>query len=119
MVVATRVWGSGSARCVLKKFAARPFFLLSTLLAVALIGSLPFAAVGAPINYGSFSGLSVSYIDVTEDSTTGDALPLFGAPVFSGNSVDFNPVGFDAGASGANGSDVTGARLTFMVQAHP
>jgi hypothetical protein len=118
MSAATCVWGTGSARSVLQSIAGRPFFSLSTLLGVALVGSLPFPAVGAPINYGSHVGLSVNYIDVTEDTTTGDSLPLFGAPVFSGNSVDFNPVGFDADASGANSSDVTGARLTFMVQAH-
>jgi hypothetical protein len=61
----------------------------------------------------------VDYIDVTEDSTTGDAVPLFGSPIVTGNSIDFNPVGFDAGASGAGGSDSTGSRLTFMVQSHP
>ena len=76
------------------------------------------SAGAAPINYGSHTGTSVTYVDVTEASTTSDAEPLFGAPVFSGNSVDFNPVGFDAEASGAGGNDTTGARLTFSVQAH-
>jgi hypothetical protein len=79
---------------------------------------LPFAAFGAPINHGSYTGLSVNYIDVTEDTTTGDSQPLFGTPIFSGNSLDFNPAGFDAEASGAGGSDDTGGRLTFMLEAH-
>ena len=38
----------------------------------------------AQINHGSFTGVTVDYIDVTERSITGDAVPLFGAPsVFS------------------------------------
>jgi hypothetical protein len=86
-------------------------------LAAALCG-LPYAAFGAPINYGSHTGTSVNYIDVTEDTTTGDLQPLFGTPIFSGNSLDFNPAGFDAEASGADGSDETGGRLTFMLEAH-
>jgi hypothetical protein len=76
------------------------------------------ASRGAPINYGSFTGTTVNYIDVTEDTTTSDPVPLFGAPIFSADSLDFNPVGFDAQAMGAGGSDVTGARLTFSIEAH-
>jgi hypothetical protein len=90
--------------------------------ATVLLGFLSYflhcEASFAQINYGSFSGTTVDYIDVTEQSTTGDALPLFGAPVLSANSLDFNPVGFDAGASGAGGMDSTGARLTYMIRAH-
>ena len=119
MIVATRVWGSRRAHSISKRDAARSFFsLLSTAMGAALLCCLPQAALAAPINYGSFTGTSVSYIDVSEESTTGDDVPLFGAPIFSGNSVDFNPVGFDASAAGADGSDVTGSRLTFMVEAH-
>jgi hypothetical protein len=71
-----------------------------------------------PINYGSHVGTTVDYINVTEDTTTGDTLPLFGAPIFSADSIDFNPVGFDAAASGTGDSDTTGARLTFMIMSH-
>jgi hypothetical protein len=92
--------------------------LLLSLVAATFLGMLPQATLGEPINYGSYTGTSVNFIDVTEDTTTGDSLPLFGTPVFSGNSMDFNPSGFDAEASGANGSDETGARLTFMLEAH-
>ena len=98
--------------------AQRLSSVIAALLGAILISCIPQTAVCAPINYGSHTGNTVSYIDVTEDSTTGDALPLFGAPIFSADSLDFNPVGFDAAASGAGGSDATGSRLTFMVMAN-
>ena len=85
-------------------------------LCLALAGG---QTLGAPINYGSHTGTDVTYLNVTEDSVTAtDLPPLFGPPIVTGNSIDFNPVGFDAEA--ANGaSDTTGARLTFQVLADP
>jgi hypothetical protein len=71
-----------------------------------------------PINYGTHVGTTVDYVNVTEDTTTGDTLPLFGAPIFGADSIDFNPVGFDATASGTGDTDTTGARLTFTIMAH-
>jgi hypothetical protein len=93
-----------------------------TFLACALVSTLSLclwqpATIAAPINYGSHVGTTVRYIDVTEDTTTSDPVPLFGAPIFSADSIDFNPVGFDAQAMGAGGNDVTGARLTFAIEA--
>jgi hypothetical protein len=41
---------------------------------------------------------------------------LFGAPTVSQNSIDFNPVGFDA-SSMNGGADITDSNLVFMVQA--
>jgi hypothetical protein len=117
MFVATSVWGTRCARSISRIAAARSLTFLSLILA-AVIGGLPYAAFGAPISYGSFTGTTVDYNNVTEDTTTGDSLPLFGTPVVSANSIDFNPVGFDAETSGAGGSDDTGARLTFAIQAH-
>lgn len=76
----------------------------------------------APINYGSFMGNTVTYVDVTEDANSaGDAPPLFGAPVVSpaANSISFNPVGFNASASGAGGNDITDGNLSFMIVAKP
>lgn len=70
----------------------------------------------APINYGDHVGNSVTYKMVTEDSAT-DPTPLFGPPLVTGDSMDFNPVGFDASTSGANGVDITDGQLVFMVQA--
>jgi hypothetical protein len=92
------------------------FWLFPSLLANLLVLSRSSVSI-AQINYGSFSGATVNYIDVTETSTTGDPLPLFGAPVLSADSLDFNPVGFDAGAVGAGGMNNTGARVTFRIQA--
>ncbi|HEY3394299.1 MAG TPA: hypothetical protein VGK58_16415 [Lacipirellulaceae bacterium] len=117
MFVAKSVWGTHCAPSISRIAAARSLTFLSIILAAAL-GGLPYAAFGAPISYGSFTGTTVDYNNVTEDTTTGDSLPLFGTPVVSGNSIDFNPVGFDAETSGAGGSDDTGARLTFAIQAH-
>jgi hypothetical protein len=92
-------------------------------LLIAPLSAILFSLVHAPpivaqINYGSFNGTTVSYINVTEQTTTGDSLPLFGPPTPSFDSLDFNPVGFDAAAAGAAGLDNTGSRLTFTIQAH-
>ena len=72
-------------------------------------------AAGVPINYGSFAGTSVNYIDVTENSTT-DSLPLYGTPTLSGDSVSFSPARFSSSAAGA-ASDQTVGNLTFTVEA--
>jgi hypothetical protein len=92
-------------------------------------------AVAAPINYGSFSGSTVDYKQVMEDSNSGDALPLFGAPTVTApvtpgypavpcvncgipdDSLSFNPVGFNAHAAGAGGNDLTDGQLKFVVDA--
>jgi hypothetical protein len=92
--------------------------LSSVLVAAIVICAAHRPAQAVPINYGSHVGTTVDYLNVTEDTTTGDTLPLFGAPIFSADSIDFNPVGFDATASGTGDSDTTGARLTFMIMAH-
>jgi hypothetical protein len=86
------------------------------LLVLALVPSVQ----AAPISYGNFSGISVDFLDVTEDANSaGDAPPLFGAPTVAGDSLDFNPVGFSASASGAGGVDVTDGNLSFDVMAKP
>jgi hypothetical protein len=74
------------------------------------------SSIGAQINYGTHMGTHVTYVDVTEDSGADEPLPLFGAPTVTGNSIDFNPVGFDA-ASTDGGSDITDSNLVFMVEA--
>jgi hypothetical protein len=74
---------------------------------------------GTSLCYGDFMGDTVTYVDVKEDSNSGDTLPLFGEPSVSGDSLDFDPVGFDANASGAGGNDTTDANLRFMVMAKP
>jgi hypothetical protein len=85
--------------------------------AVLVLALLARPAPAAPINYGSHMGTHVTYVNVTEDSLTSDSPPLFGAPTVTGNSMDFNPIGFDAETTGAAGSDDTDANLDFMVAA--
>jgi len=72
----------------------------------------------APINYGDFSGTTVMYAQVTEDSGT-DTPPLFGAPTVSGDTLDFNPASFNSSSSGAFGTDITDGTLTLMIMALP
>jgi hypothetical protein len=74
------------------------------------------SSFGAQINYGTHMGTHVTYVNVTEDSGADEPLPLFGAPTVTGNSIDFNPLGFDA-ASTNGGSDITDSNLVFMVTA--
>jgi hypothetical protein len=103
-----------SARCL----RMAPVFAGAWLL-FATAALVPLASA-ASINYGDFSAVSVDFLDVTEAANTaGDVPPLFGAPSVSGDSLDFNPVGFSASASGAFGVDVTDGNLRFDVMAKP
>jgi hypothetical protein len=93
---------------------------MRALVAGALLAALTVAggispARAASINYGTFVGTTVQYVDVTEDSTT-DATPLYLAPTSSGDSLDFNPI-FASSSSGAGGSDETDGVLTMMIEA--
>ena len=72
----------------------------------------------AQINYGTHMGTEVSYVNVTEDSGADEPLPLYGPPTVTGNSIDFNPTGFDA-ASSNGGSDVTDSNLVVRIVAKP
>ena len=78
--------------------------------------SLPTQA--APINYGTFSGATVDFIDVTEDSGT-HTPPLYGAPSVFGDTLDFNPVSFNASATGAAGVEITDGTLALMMVSKP
>jgi hypothetical protein len=85
---------------------------------VVCLLSLVTVAQAAPINYGNFSGTTVDFLNVTEDANSaGDAPPLFGQPAVAGDSLDFDPVGFNASATGAAGIDVTDGNLSFTIQA--
>jgi PEP-CTERM motif len=89
----------------------------ATLSAVALFAyTTPAAAVA--INYGDFAGATVNFLQVTEDSGT-DPTPLYGSPSVSGDTLDFNPVSFNAGATGAGGVDITDGTLTLMMTSNP
>ena len=70
----------------------------------------------AQVNYGTHAGTHVCYVNVTEDSGVDEPLPIFGAPTVTGNSMDFNPIGYDASSTNG-GSDTTDSNLVFMVTA--
>jgi hypothetical protein len=93
-----------------------PIIVLLTAVLVLFIFGQP--SLGAQINYGTHVGDNVTYVNVTEDSGDDEPLPLFGAPTVTGDSIDFNPVGFDA-ASSDGGSDITDSNLVFMITANP
>jgi hypothetical protein len=96
---------------------ARASFPLAILVgAFVFLSAISRHSVGAQINYGTFAGSNVIYVDVTEDSGEDEDLPLFGEPTVTENSIDFNPVGFDA-SSMDGGSDITDSNLVFMVTA--
>lgn len=88
--------------------------------ALALLSMIALSPVAQalPINYGDFNGTTVDYLQVEEDTNSGDTLPLFGAPSVSGDSLDFDPVGFNANATGAAGVDVTDGNLNFTIMSH-
>jgi PEP-CTERM motif len=92
---------------------ARIFSLAVAVLFVSVISQ---PVLAAQINYGSHMGTNVTYVNVTEDSGADEPLPLFGSPTVTGNSIDFNPTGFDAESAGAD-SDITDSNLVFMVTA--
>ena len=115
--------------------ACRSMLTAATLLGLVAVGQ---QAHAAPIVYGSFAGTTVDYLSVTEDANSaGDVPPLFGEPTtigpvtpgypavpcvlcaIPGNSLDFDPTGFGASATGAAGIDLTDGNLTFTVVAHP
>lgn len=89
-------------------------------LTTAAAGLLAFAlpAPAAPINYGDFDGLSVMYLDVTENSGT-DTPPLYGSPSIVGDLLGFDPDVFESESAGTNGVDITDGTLSFTVMAKP
>jgi hypothetical protein len=84
--------------------------------AILFVSVLSQPVLSAQINYGTHMGTHVTYVNVTEDSGADEPLPLFGTPTVTGNSIDFNPTGFDASSSGVD-SDITDSNLVFMVTA--
>jgi hypothetical protein len=79
--------------------------------------ALTVPALATQINYGTHAGTDVTYVNVTEDTGADEPLPLFGPPLVTGNSIDFNPLGFDAASAGVD-SDITGSNLVFAIAAH-
>lgn len=87
------------------------------ILCAGILAGTAGSALATPINYGNFNGVTVDWLQVTEDSAT-DPTPLFGTPTITGDSLNFNPVSF--GSTASNGSaDITDGTLTSMIVARP
>ena len=88
-------------------------------LALTIMLMLCASAGAASMNYGTFVGSTVMYIDVTETANSlGDEVPLYGAPTLFGNKLDFDPAGFSATAT--DGSlDITAGQLNFTLMGLP
>jgi hypothetical protein len=100
--------------CASLRLAGRLTFLIA--FTALVLAALPLAQAGI-INYGTHAGNTVIYQDVTESSAT-DPVPLFGAPVVTGDSIDFNPALFNAFSHlGSPPVDLTNGLLAFGVQA--
>ncbi|MEK7779961.1 MAG: PEP-CTERM sorting domain-containing protein [Verrucomicrobiota bacterium] len=93
------------------------FYPPKTLVVAATICLYASTDSRAATNYGNFSGTTVTFENVTEWSPTGDPLPLYGAPVVIGNTLDFTPSFFSSATNGAN--DVTDGTLSFLLKAKP
>jgi hypothetical protein len=111
---------SAKARPALRRSLPVLFRRMSSVAAIIL--SLGFLFVtpanAAVINYGDFNGATVSFLDVTEESTT-DPLPLYGAPTLVGDSLFFSPLQFDARSTNqAPPIDTTDGHLSFDIVAH-
>jgi len=72
----------------------------------------------ASINYGDYVASTVDFMQVTEAAVSaGDTEPLYGAPYVTGNTLNFDPVGFFAAS--ANGlPDITDGNLALGVWSH-
>lgn len=82
--------------------------------ALALVNS----AHAAPISYLDQNGLDVIFQNIQEEALTpGDGPALFGPPSVSGNSLDFDPIGFKAEDTGGGTPDTTDGNLKFAIQA--
>lgn len=64
-------------------------------------------------NYGTFTGDTVTFQNVTETSGT-STVALFGGPSISGNSLEFSPTAFGAYAS-SGGSQITNSTLNMLI----
>jgi hypothetical protein len=100
--------------------------------AVKLLQGLRLVAVGAlcasaasnladaaPINWGDRVGQDVTYRMIIEDSGTDTVPPcMYCEPTVGGNTLNFNPVGFDAASSDGAPADITDGQLFFMIESN-
>ncbi len=69
----------------------------------------------AAIVYGDYSGTTLDFLNITEDSST-DSLPLFGTPMVIGSQSLFFPTTFESKSSDGS-SDITAGVLTMTLRA--
>ena len=61
----------------------------------------------------------MTYRMVTEDSGTDTVPPcMFCQPTVGGDTLNFNPVGFDAASSNGGAADITDGQLLFMIESN-
>lgn len=99
-------------------------FMRKVVLTAGLVLSMAIAAdSSAQIFYGDLSDIppgTVSYLDVTESSSTDPVPPaLYGAPSINGNLLDFDPIAFGSNSADGGGLDITDGQLNFTVEAEP
>lgn len=82
-------------------------------------------SVEATISYGDRSGTTIDFININETNNSpdrfdqfGNEIPLFEAPIVSGNQLYFFPTQFSS-ASIDGASDVTTSTLQFQLRADP
>jgi hypothetical protein len=104
-----------SPRCIARIFS--PNRLAAVAGAILFVSVLSHPVLAAQMNYGSHAGTHVTYVNVTEDSGADEPLVLFGPPTVTGNSMDFNPTGFDSESEDVD-ADITDSNLVFMATAN-
>src|SRR3990172_6972076 len=76
-------------------------------------------ADAAPINYGDFVGNTVTYRMVTEESGSDTVPPcMYCAPTVGGDTLNFNPVGYDPSSSNGSVADITDGQLLFLIESN-
>jgi hypothetical protein len=86
------------------------------IVAAACLVLLARTADAVIIEHGNFPGATVMYLAVTED-THSSPVALFGRPDVNGDTLDFDPVNFQADTSVANPNLVDG-QLTFTIMSN-
>jgi hypothetical protein len=99
-----------------KRCAQNSCWLATLVTAVLLMLVVGGPAQAAFMNWPNHVGATVDYTNVFEDSGAGNPL-RFGQPNFSGDSIDYNPTGFEATSSGGGGV-IVDSEIGFMVRAH-
>ena len=91
---------------------------MRSLILVAALFCAASSALAVSQNYGSFTGDTVVFGNVTEDSST-DPLPLYGTPTILSDSIAFSPISFQSISAGKNGHDETMGSVAMTITANP